>query len=76
MTVPDHYATVREALAKSFWFTFFDDEADRGWMRRCRFWPGEAQAPLAADFIENHWWCVLELSPRAHSRAHSRAHAR
>ena len=76
VTVPDHYATVREALAKSFWFTFFDDEADRGWMRRCRFWPGEAQAPLAADFIENHWWCVLELSPRAHSRAHSRAHAR
>ena len=38
LVVPDHYPDVRVALEKSFWFTFFDDEADRGWIRRCRFW--------------------------------------
>ncbi len=61
--VPGDYPSVLEALDKGFWLTFFDDAGDRGWLRRCRFWPEEAQSALAREFCEDHWWCDVEIAP-------------
>ena len=76
LCVPAHYPTVREALDKGFWLTFFDDAGDRGWLRRCRFWPEEEQYALAREFCQDHWWCDLEIAPGLHSweKASSKLH--
>jgi hypothetical protein len=49
LQVPGHYATVRAALEKSFWLTFFDDAAERGWCA-CRL----SSHPLTSRVMRAH----------------------
>ena len=73
LVVPDHYSTIRRALEKGFWLTFFDDNGDRGWLRSCRFWEHEAQRPLAEEFHRNHWWCNILIRPGLYTWEHPSA---
>jgi len=57
VVVPDHYPTVRLALERSYYLSFFDDNGDRGWLRNCRFWEEVYTSKLQHIYI-NNYGCV------------------
>ena len=38
-----HYTDIPLAVDRTYWFTFFDDEGGRDWLRMCKFHAEEAQ---------------------------------